>query len=152
MFYAAPFLLAYLGPCCPQDAAVSPMAGDLHLVSVACQAVGDGLSQADIHGGLARAVSVLGPDDIDTPLGQRVAVELDEEEVAPVAIVTACPGTWAVRAVTAPLAAPGLAGVAAGARQARTRRQAVTPLPSSTPSPSGNALARACRAAWRSCS
>ena len=33
------------------------------------------------------------------------------------------------------------------ARWARTRRQAMTPLPVSTPSPSGNALARACRAA-----
>ena len=32
-------------------------------------------------------------------------------------------------------------------RWARARRQAVTPLPVSTPSPSGNALARACRAA-----
>ena len=41
----------------------------------------------------------------------------------------------------------GLPGRAAGARWARARRQAVTPLPVSTPSPSGNALARACRAA-----
>jgi hypothetical protein len=32
-------------------------------------------------------------------------------------------------------------------RWARARRQAVTPLPVSTPGPSGNALARACRAA-----
>jgi hypothetical protein len=32
------------------------------------------------------------------------------------------------------------------------RCQAVTPRPASTPSPSGNACARACRAAWRSSS
>jgi len=40
-----------------------------------------------------------------------------------------------------------LSGRAAGVRRARARRQAVTPWPVSTPSPSGNALARACRAA-----
>ena len=40
----------------------------------------------------------------------------------------------------------GRAGGAA-ARPARARRQAVTPLPVSTPRPSGNASARACRAA-----
>ena len=49
--------------------------------------------------------------------------------------------------------APGLSGASGVcapellARWARTRRQAMTPLPVSTPSPSGNALARACRAA-----
>ncbi len=37
-------------------------------------------------------------------------------------------------------------------RWARACRQAVTPLLVSTPRPSGNAVARACRAAWRSCS
>jgi hypothetical protein len=37
--------------------------------------------------------------------------------------------------------------VAAQVRWARVRRQAVTPLLMRTPSPSGNALARACRAA-----
>jgi len=37
--------------------------------------------------------------------------------------------------------------VAAQVRWARARRQAVTPLLMSTPSPSGNAVARACRAA-----
>ena len=51
------------------------------------------------------------------------------------------------RAVTAPHGVPGVSGAAAGVRRARARRQAVTPLPVSTPSPSGNALARACRAA-----
>ena len=44
----------------------------------------------------------------------------------------------------------GAAGVRAAGplvRWASTRRQAVTPLLMSTPSPSGNAVARACRAA-----
>src|SRR5260370_39974878 len=44
------------------------------------------------------------------------------------------------------------AGGAAGARPVMALRHAVTPLPVSTPRPSGNASARACRAAWRSCS
>src|SRR5216684_4344088 len=65
-----------------------PVPGDLHLLSVARQAFGDGLSLADIHGGLTRAVSVLGPDDVRAPLGQRVPVELHEKEVAPVTLVT----------------------------------------------------------------
>jgi hypothetical protein len=48
---------------------------------------------------------------------------------------------------------PGLEALApAGVRWARTRCQAATPLLMSTPSPSGNARARACRAASRNCS
>src|SRR6266851_740403 len=40
----------------------------------------------------------------------------------------------------------------AGVRPVVALRQAVTPLLVSTPRPSGNASARACSAAWRSCS
>ena len=54
-------------------------------------------------------------------------------------------GACAVRA-PAPAGA-GVCGAGLLARWARARRQAVTPLPVSTPRPSGNAVARACRAA-----
>ena len=71
---------------------------------------------------------------------------------------TASPArAWTSSVVTGPGSGPGgrVAGaegrvvLVAGAlvRWARARRHAVTPLPVSTPSPSGNALARACRAA-----
>jgi hypothetical protein len=49
-------------------------------------------------------------------------------------------------------ARPDGPGCGMTARLARARCQAVTPLPASTPNPSGNASARACSAAWRSCS
>ena len=72
---------------------------------------------------------------------------------------TASPArTWTRSVATGP--SSGIAGddvrvvleMVTQVRWPRARRQAVTPLPMRTPSPSGNAVARACRAAWRSCS
>ena len=71
---------------------------------------------------------------------------------------TASPArAWTSSVVTGPGSGPGgrVAGaegrvvlvVGALVRWARARRQAVTPLPVSTPRPSGNALARSCGAA-----
>src|SRR5580704_3147116 len=89
-FYPAAFFFANLCPGRAQDTAVSFVLGDGRFVSMARQALGDWFSLANVDGGLARPVGVLGPDDVHPALGQRVAVEFEAQEVTPVAIVTTC--------------------------------------------------------------
>lgn len=90
-FYAASLLFADLSPGDSEDAPVFLVPGDRDLVAMACQAVSDRLPLADVDGRLAGSGGLLGPDDIDASLGQRVTIQVELEKVAPMAVVAASP-------------------------------------------------------------
>jgi hypothetical protein len=88
--YPAALFFAKLCPGRAQDTAVSFVLGDGRFVFMTRQALGDWFSLANVEGGLARPVGVLGPDDVHPSLRQRVVVEFEAEEVTLVAVVTTC--------------------------------------------------------------